>query len=113
MNYEDLVAERVALKAQEANVKARLAEIDDEIRAAVEAGRLASKTVFGDLVLSVRPGNARIDEEALAAEYPEDWFGELYVSKVNTKRVRELLPVEEVAKFEKRGTPVVSVKELS
>lgn len=106
----NLVEERFEVKAELDRLKARLAEIDSELREKVAAGELEAKSLHGDLVLSVRPGNARINQQELEKEYPVEWFPELYESKVVAARVREL--VQDVERFEVRGADVVSVKKL-
>lgn len=92
----------------------RLTDMQDQIKgmmaAAKQAGIITGKEQLGQTLVSVRPGNARLDTKKLAEAFPVIKHPELYKPALDTASVRAHIAKVDLETFEVRGADVVTIK---
>ncbi len=102
---KDLVAERIDLKAQEAEIKERLAMIDGLIIDELGTGI----TPVGDVKVQVSTRKT-LNNKALAAQYTPEAYPSLYKPVLDTAVVKEQFAPSALEPFYTVSAPFVTVK---
>lgn len=102
---EELADEYTHLAAEHERITARM----DEIRKHFRALPASHTHDVGPLAITVSR-NTRLDTSALARTYPAETHPELYTSKIDTTRAREVFDEDMLEDFTSEGAPKVTVK---
>lgn len=104
-HLEELADEYTHLAAEHERITARMEELKAHFRA-LPAGHTHD---IGPLAITVSR-NARLNTRALARTYPPETHPELYASKIDTTRAREVFDEDMLEDFTSEGAAKVTVK---
>lgn len=106
-----------ALASEYSRYKLDIARLEDLVhgieatmRDALAAGALTSGDQFGRSIITIRPGNARLNNTKLANAFPVTEHPELYKPTIDTKAVRAHIAKVDLVDYETRGDDIVTIK---
>lgn len=102
--------EIIRLKADQAVIQDKIDHLLDQLADYHQAGDLhGGKNDAGAIRVTVRQGAARLDTKKIEDLYPVTQRPDLYTPKIDTKKIRSAFAPNELAAWETRGAPTISV----